>query len=108
MRRFSKTAMLAAGLAIGVGGLSGCRDSSDEGAAKEAQKALGVESTKEVTTSDVKRDVLVIEEKKVVDAKTGETVGTPKKTVTPVTVETKVKKDVDVRTGEAQVSPPKK
>ena len=103
-----KTATLSATLALGLAGLPGCHDDSHDEASKEAQKALGVGTTKETVKSDVKREVLFIDEKKVVDRKTGETIGTPVKTVTPVTVETKVKQDVDVKAGETQVSPPKK
>ncbi len=107
MRQSLRIATLTLGLAAGFGGLGGCHDSSKDEATKDAQKALGVRDAKE-TTSNEKQEVLEVVEKKFVDKDTGEPIGTTEKKVTPVTIETKVNKEVKVKAGETQVSPPAK
>ena len=104
MLRLSRLATLI----LAIAALSGCHDDAHDEEAKEAQKALGVGAAKETVKSDEKRELLHVKEDKFIDAKTKEVVGTPVKTVTPVTVETKIKQDISVKTGESQVSPPKK
>ncbi|MBX6314405.1 MAG: hypothetical protein IRY99_16050 [Isosphaeraceae bacterium] len=86
------------GLAVA---LAGCRSSTEDRAAEAAKEALGVETTREHTTGREKRDVVVIEDRKVVDAQTGKTLQETKQ-VTPVTVETKHKENVDINVGPTQ------
>ena len=104
MGGFIKGAATALGLLAGATGLIGCGNGDQGDAAKTAEKALGVDKAKETSATTEKRDVLVIQEKQVKDAKTGQVLSA-EKTVTPVTVEKAVKTDYKARTGETQTSP---
>src|SRR4051794_30160414 len=98
--------LLIASAALALLPLPGCSGDNDKEAAKEAEAALGLQGAE--GTKSEKRDVLVIDEKKVVDAKTGKVLKDDK-TVTPVTVEAKHRTDVNADVGESQAAgtPPK-
>jgi hypothetical protein len=98
-----KDAVGWAGLGIVAAGLTGCHNETEDRAAQTARDALGVE-TKDETAKTQTRQVLVQEETKVVDPKTGETISQKTK-VTPVTVERTIKTDVDVNVGESKTTP---
>jgi hypothetical protein len=92
-----------AGLCVVAAGLAGCHNESEDRAAQTARDALGVQ-TKDETAKTQTQQVLVEQQTKVVDPKTGETIS-QKTTVTPVTVEKTIKTDVDVNVGETKTSP---
>ncbi len=96
---------LAAALTLpaAFAGLSGCHNDAETPAAKSAEEALGIDpngSRSNRTVTD-KRDVIVQEEKKVLDAKTGEVLS-DKTVSTPVTVELQKseKSNVKVKVGD--------
>ncbi|GAC1473971.1 MAG: hypothetical protein NVSMB9_23510 [Isosphaeraceae bacterium] len=92
----------ALGLSLVWPFLAGCSDNKQSEAAKTAEQALGVNpdgSSKKTVES--KRDVIVEQEKRVIDAQTGEVLS-DKKVSTPVTIseEKSVKTDVKVKIGD--------
>ncbi len=94
---------------VGAAGLlAGCsarEESTPE--AKVAQEALGIKNTKEVeTNTKVDRSVIVEQETKVIDPKTGAILSDTTKT-TPVTItrEKEVRTDVSVDVGKTQANP---
>jgi hypothetical protein len=105
MRRLLSRAALSLALAGASGLLIGCGDDSHKPEAQEAEKALGVNPQDQKKTTEVTRDVTVVDETKVIDNKTGQTISDTKK-VTPVRVteETNVKTDVDVKVGETKAT----
>jgi len=104
MRSLVKAAVTSIGMLAGAGALCGCGGEDKGDAAKTAEKALGVDENKTSSATKEKHDVLVVEEKKVQDAKTGEVLST-EKTVTPVTVEKAVTTDYKAKSGEARTTP---
>lgn len=96
VRRLTLSATLAS-----IGIFAGCSGESDNVAEQTAGQAVGVQSgSKTIKGEEVKRSVIVQEEKKVVDANTGEVIS-DKKTTTPVTIteEKQVKTNVKVDAG---------
>jgi hypothetical protein len=98
-----KRAVAVTGLGIVAAGSIGCRGEPEDRAAQTARDALGAQGKQETSQTQT-RQVLVQEETKVIDPKTGETISQKKK-VTPVTVEKTTKTDVDVNVGESQTTP---
>jgi hypothetical protein len=92
MTRIVRNVLLGAGLCA----LAGCNH--EDSAETTAREALGIKETGEQTTGRRERDLIVIDEKTVKDAKTG-AILSDKKTVTPVKVEIDDKQDVDVNAG---------
>lgn len=91
----------SAGLAI-VATFGGCSDESRTPAGQSAEQAVGVQpGEKSTETVATRRDVIVEEEKRVIDAKTGEVLS-DRKTDTPVSItekkELKTTVQVDVGT----------
>ncbi len=103
MRSFMKAASISLGFLAGATGLCGCGGGDESDAAKTAEKALGVDQAKTSSATKEKHDVIVIDEKKVQDAKTGQILS-DEKTVTPVTVEKAVKTDFQAKAGEAKTT----
>ena len=75
----------------------------EDQAAQTARDALGVQ-TKDEAAKTQTRQVLVEQQTKVVDPKTGETISQTTK-VTPVTVQKTTETDVDVDVGETKTAP---
>jgi hypothetical protein len=98
-----KGAMRWAGLCIVAVGLVGCHNETEDQAAQTARDALGVQ-TKDETAKTQTQQVIVEQQTKVIDAKTGETISQKTKE-TPVTVEKTIKTDVDVNVGETKATP---
>src|SRR4051812_16154884 len=98
-----KGAVRWAGLGIVAAGLVGCHNEAEDQAAQTARDALGVQ-TKDETAKTQTQQVLVEQQTKGVDPKTGETISQNTK-VTPVTVEKTIKTDVDVNVGETKSAP---
>src|SRR5262245_31253318 len=101
---FAPRLALAAALALPgtLVALAGCNDEANTPAGQSAEQAVGVKPGSTTSkTVDMKRDVIVEEEKKVVDARTGEVLS-DRKTDTPVTItQTKqVTTDVKVNVGD--------
>lgn len=97
----SPHALAAAGL-IAAAALSGCHSGANSPEAQTAEQAVGIAPThgKEKTV-EVKRDLIVEKETRVIDRTTGEVVSDTKQD-TPVTVtqQKEVKTNVDVKVGE--------
>ncbi len=86
--------------------LSGCGNEGNTPEAQTAEQAVGVKPESETSkTVTIKRDVVVTEEKKVTDPKTGELLSDTTKT-TPVTItqEKEVKTNVKVDVGDTKTS----
>jgi hypothetical protein len=103
-RPFAPRLALAAALALpgALAMLSGCHNDASTPAGQSAEAAVGVKPGSTSTkTVDMKRDVVVEEEKKVIDAKTGEVLS-DRKTDTPVSITQtrEVKTDVKVNVGD--------
>ena len=96
----------ALGLIASAGLIAGCQSEPDQVAPREAaQEALHVKNSEGTRrTVEAKRTVDVIDERKVVDAQTGEVLSDTKK-VTPVTVEKTKEIQTHVQEGKPVQSP---
>jgi hypothetical protein len=103
-RPFAPRLALAAALALPgtLAALTGCHNDANSPAGQSAEQAVGVKPGSTSTkTVDMKRDVIVEEEKKVFDARTGQVLS-DRKTDTPVTIiqSKEVTTDVKVNVGD--------
>lgn len=99
MRRPLIRLATAAGLLAAFTALPGCQDDQSE-AAKAAANALGVEDTEAKTEP---RDLVVRDIQEVIDPETDKVLSKEVKD-TPVEVQVKVNKDVQVNTGETHAA----
>lgn len=106
MTRHPSARRLALAAALALPALPGCHNDANSPAGQSAEQAVGVKPGSESTkTVEMKRDVIVEEEKKVFDPRTGEVLS-DKKVDTPVTIiqEKEVKTDVKVNVGDKKAS----
>jgi hypothetical protein len=106
MRRFFHPLLLSL-VVIGMAELlSGCNRESDNPDAKTAEQVLGVPPDRhEKQTAEATRDVTVVKDTKVIDDKTGQTIGEKvESTPVKITEQKREKTDVDVKVGETKTT----
>src|SRR4051812_48755983 len=104
MRNTVRLATFSVGLVACTLLAAGCgRGRDEDSATQQAREALGIKEAGKERTVESKRDVIVEDTKKVIDAKTGEVLKT-QETRTPVTVteQKTIEHDVNVKPGETQ------
>jgi hypothetical protein len=86
---------------MGAAGLiSGCHNKSNDADVKTAEHAIGIQDDKTTKSVETSRDVKVVKDTKVIDAKTGQTISESKEeTPVKITKETQERVKVDANVG---------